>query len=74
MFALGIFFFFFIAKILLFAFLAAALFGTVFFMGRKVLGYSHRRPQMPVWKGDMLVDYPISMADRRRSERIIEVQ
>ncbi len=70
MLTLGIFFFFFIAKFLFFAFIA----GLVFIAGRKALGYSRRRPEMPVWKGDMLVDYPISMADRRRSGRIIEVQ
>lgn len=70
MFFIGIFFFFFIAKFLFFAFIAA----LVFFAGRKMLGYSRRQPQMPVWKGDMLVDYPISMADRRRSRRIIEIQ
>ncbi|MCB9283570.1 MAG: hypothetical protein H6563_05795 [Lewinellaceae bacterium] len=72
---LGILFFFFIARFLIFAFFMAALFGLVFYAGKKVLGHSpnHGR-QMPVWKGDLLMDYPIDLAEGRRSERIIEVK
>lgn len=74
MFSLGLLFFFFIARFLIFAFIIAAVFGLFFYAGRKALGLSHHRRQTPVWKGDLLMDYPIDLTESRRAERIIEVR
>ena len=44
------------------------------YWGHPYRNHYRRRPQLPVWKGDMLVDYPMKQSDYIPDHRIIEVQ
>jgi len=86
MFSLGLMLFFFVARFLFFAFIVAAVFSLVYFIGRKFLsffrrldwdeepyhGYRRRKPKA-VWKNDLLLDYPIRLETEIRAERVIQV-
>jgi hypothetical protein len=89
MFSLGILLFLFVGRFILFALLGAAILSLIFFIGRKVMtffrgmdweghpsGYYGRGRMKPVWKNDMLLEYPrpISIEQSVKAERVIEVQ
>lgn len=89
MFSLGIFLFLFVGRFILFALFAAAILSLIFFIGRKVMtffrgmdwegspsGYYGRRRMKPVWKNDLLLEYPqaIPIEKMVKAERVIEVQ
>ena len=71
--SLGLMLFGFLARFLIMAFLLAAAFSLVFFLGRKIKNFFQdlswenedrfrnrfrRRPHLPVWKDDLLLYYP----------------
>ncbi|MBK7408911.1 MAG: hypothetical protein IPJ40_13135 [Saprospirales bacterium] len=71
---LALLFFFFIGRFLFFAFMLAAMFSLVFFIGRKAMSVLHYREEKPVWKNDLLMEYPSPFKESLRAERIIEVK
>ena len=74
MLSLGFLFFFFIGRFLFFAFAVAAVFGLVFMTGRRALYGSRRRPHKPIWKNDLLMEYPGSLQEENRPQRVIIVE
>ncbi|MBK6901928.1 MAG: hypothetical protein IPH04_03705 [Saprospirales bacterium] len=76
MLSLGFLLFFFAGRFLLFAFVAFVLFGLVFKAGRRILYHRQRRQHNPVWKNDLLLEYPdgLGIKEERRAHRIIVVE
>ena len=87
--SLGIILFFFFARFLVSALLLAAVFSTIFFVARRIKGFFYRmdwdegyrsrdyyrgRPQLPVWKDDLLLEYPTKEKEYLPDYRVIEVQ
>ena len=73
MLALGFLLFSFAGRFLFFAFIAAAVFGIFFFIRRKASRYFSTGVRKPIWKNDLLVDYPGGLSKESLVERKIEV-
>ena len=78
--SIGIMVFFFLAKFVIPAFFIAAFLSVFYFIGRKAINFFQRldwdaqqSPQVPIWKDDMLVEYPNRNTAYRRGRRVIEV-
>lgn len=91
--SLGLFVFFFLARLVLLALFAAAVMSLVFFLGRKVKNFfqrlsweedhydapsfrnNYRRAiQRPIWKDDLLVEYPAMQAEYLPNYKVIQVR
>lgn len=85
--SLGIVLFLFFARFIIVAFVIAALLSGVYFIARKIKGWfddhdwmeeDHFPPRRfqkePVWKDDLLVDYPSQQSDYIENYRKIKVQ
>lgn len=88
-FSLGLILFFFLARFVVFALIMAAALSLVFFIGRKIKRFFQRlsweedryyephfrrRRQLPVWRDDLLMEYPTRRREYLSSYRNIEVQ
>lgn len=76
MLSFGFLLFFFAGRFLLFAFVAFVLFGLVFRVGRRLFYHRRRRAENPVWKNDLLLEYPdgSGIKEERRAHRVIVVE
>ncbi len=86
--SLGVIVFLFLARLVVFALIIAALLSVLFFVGRKIKHFFYRldwehgpagnhptlNRQKPVWKDGLLLDYPTPQADYLEDIRKIKVQ
>jgi hypothetical protein len=85
--SLGLFLFFFFARFVIMALAMAAVLSFVFFLGRSVKNffqrldwrendyrYYGRSRRRPVWKDDLLLEYPARGLELEKNYRVIKVQ
>ena len=86
--SLGVIFFLFLARFLVFALIAAGFLSLLFFVGRKIKNFFHRldweehdirapyrlKQRKPVWKDGLLLEYPEPEPDYIDEFRKIKVQ
>jgi len=71
--ALALMFFSGIGRFLIFGFIAATI-GLAVLAIRRATNRTRRRERGPVWKNDLLMEYPGSPAEEIRVDRVIEVR